>query len=181
MIPAGFVVLALCTLAAAVGVVRSANLIHAVLWLGAALVATAGLYAILGASLLAGVQVLVYVGGLITLMIFGVMVTRRHDGISVRAESRNTVRGAIAAVSFFAIVAWAIRATPGLDIAPTAPEVTPADLGRAFLGPYVLAFEALSVLLLAAMVGAIVIARRRDPGAPNVSHTPSVSLPEVSS
>jgi len=162
----GFAIVALCMLVSASYVVRAANLIHAVLWLGVTLLTTAALYAMLGASFLAGVQALVYVGGVVTLMIFGVMITRKHDGLVVPADSGSPARGALVGGSFFALVAVAIRATPGLDVDVAAKAITPADLGRAFLGDQVLAFETLSVLLLGAMVGAIVIARRHDPGAP---------------
>lgn len=151
-------------LVAAVMVVRSRHLIRAVLWLGASLVATAALYVTLDASFLAAVQVMVYVGGVVTLMIFGVMMTRRHEGLTAPAASERPALGALIAGGLFALVAWAIRATPGLD-APRPPEaITTADLGRALLTEHVLAFEALSLLLLGAIVGAVVIARRRDPG-----------------
>lgn len=161
---AAFLALALCSLVPGYFVVRATNLIHATFWLGASLLATASLYAMLGASFLAAAQALVYVGGVVTLMIFGVMITRRHEGLAVPAESRNTTRAAVISIALFALIAQAIRATHGLD----APMPTPARddtdaLGRALVVDHVLAFEALSVLLLAAIVGAVVIARRRDP------------------
>jgi NADH-quinone oxidoreductase subunit J len=159
---------AACALLSALFVVRSTNLVHAALWLGVTLLTTAVLYAMFGASFLAGVQVLVYVGGVITLMIFGVMITRRHDGVVVQAESARQARGVVVAGGFFGIVAAAIRSTEGLDVGLVPNAISPADLGRAFLREQVLAFETLSVLLLGAIVGAIVIARRRDPGAPRL-------------
>jgi len=160
-----FGVVAGCALLSALAVVRSADLVRAVLWLGVTLFSTAVLYAMLGASFVAGVQVLLYVGGVVTLMIFGVMVTRRHEGVAQKLERPASARAAAVALGIFGAVAWAILATGGLD-APTAPPATStADLGRALLRDHVLAFEAVSMLLLAAMVGAIVIARRRDPGA----------------
>jgi len=152
-------------LLSAVYVVRTANLVHAALWLGVTLLATAGLYAMLGASFLAGIQVLLYVGGVMTLMLFAVMITRRHEGLVVPADSTGRTRAAIASVVLFGVLAAAIGATPGLD-APAAAELpaqaTTADIGRALVGQHVLAFEVVSFLLLAAVIGAIVIARRRD-------------------
>jgi NADH-quinone oxidoreductase subunit J len=122
----------------------------------------------LGASLLAGVQVLLYVGGVITLMIFGVMITHRHEGLAVPAESAGRARAAVASAALFGVVAAAIFATDGLD-APIADRAAPAsaggataDVGRALLGDHVLAFEVVSVLLLATIIGAIVIARKKD-------------------
>jgi len=162
-------------LLSAVYVVRTANLVHAALWLGLTLLATAGLYAMLGASFMAGIQVLLYIGGVITLMLFAVMITRRHEGLAVPADSKGRGRAAVAALALFGVVAAAIRATPELDaprglggspaeIAAAIPApVTTSDIGRALLGQHVLAFEVVSVLLLAAVIGAVVIARRRDP------------------
>lgn len=154
---------AACALVPALLTVRATNLIHAALWLGASLLATAGVYAALGSSFIAAVQVLVYVGGVITLMLFGVMMTRRHEGLVAPAESQNTGRAAVVAGTLFALLALAIHRTPGLDrpLAPSAGANAPG-LGRALVVEHVLAFEALSVLLLAAIIGAVVIARRRD-------------------
>jgi NADH:ubiquinone oxidoreductase subunit 6 (subunit J) len=177
----GFGIAAACALASAIFVVRGPNLVHAALWLGVTLLATAALYALLGASFLASIQVLLYVGGIITLMLFGVMITRRHEGIVVLAEGRNQARAAVVAAALFGVVAAAIRATDGLDgpLQPPAmsPETT-ADLGRSLLGEYVLAFEVVSLLLLVAIVGAIVIARRRDP-APDGAREPAPASVEA--
>lgn len=163
----GFGIVAACALLSAFYVVRSDNLIRAAMWLGVTLLATAALYAMLDASFLAAVQVLLYVGGVITLMIFGIMMTRRHDGIVVSAESKNKGRGVVVAVVVFGLMAAAIRKTEGLDAPPSgSTSVTAADLGRGLFKDHVLAFEVISLLLLAAIIGAIVIARRRDPGEP---------------
>jgi NADH-quinone oxidoreductase subunit J len=160
-----FGALAACLLATGIMVVRSRNLIRAALWLGATLVVTAGLYALLGASFLAAVQVLLYVGGIMTLLIFGVMITRRHDGLDVPAESRNQVPAAAAAVTVFVAVASAIHMTPELEGRAAGPAPSAAVLGKSILVEHVFAFEVLSILLLGAIVGAIVLARKRDPGA----------------
>jgi NADH-quinone oxidoreductase subunit J len=179
-----FVIASAVAVLSAIYVVRTANLVHAALWLGLTLLVTAGLYAMLGASFLAGIQVLLYIGGVITLMLFAVMITRRHEGLVIPAESTGHVRGAIAAVTLFAVVAAAIGATPSLDH-PAGPEglpvqATTADIGRALLGQHVLAFEVVSVLLLAAVIGAIVIARRRDQEpAPTRVAVPAAAAREV--
>ncbi|HSQ65462.1 MAG TPA: NADH-quinone oxidoreductase subunit J [Polyangiaceae bacterium] len=159
----GFGVVAACMAISALFVVLSRRLVRAVLWLAVTLVATAALYAMQGASFLAGVQVLVYVGGVVTLMIFGVMVTRRHDGITITLDSTRSGRAAVVALALFGVVAFAVRTTPGLDADVTPPALTTADLGRALLVEHVFAFEVVSFLLLGAIVGAIVIARRKDP------------------
>lgn len=157
----GFTLIALITLVGALFVVRAQNLIHAVLWLGLTLLGTAAFYARLNAPFLAGVQVLTYVGGIVTLMIFGVMVTRRHESIEAEAATVSPERGVIFASGLFvvlSVVLWKSAPT----IASPAPVASSADLARVLLNEYLIAFEALSLLLLAAIVGAVVLARRRD-------------------
>jgi NADH:ubiquinone oxidoreductase subunit 6 (subunit J) len=146
----------------AIRVVRTGNLVRGVFWLALTLLGTAVLYALLHAPFLAGVQVLTYVGGVVTLMIFGVMVTRRHDTAVVAIDGRTRLRGALAAGAFFAVVAWAIVRTDLSAFAPVATPTTQA-LARDLLDTYLLAFEVTSVLLLAAIIAAVVLARRRDP------------------
>ena len=159
----GFGVLAACLLASAIFVVRAANLVHAVLWLGVTLVTTAALYVTLDAPFLAAVQVLLYVGGVITLMAFGVMLTRRHDGRVAVAASSKRARGVVAAAVFFGVIAAAVS---GSDPSKGFGHLPIAALGSGLVTTHVLAFEVLSFLLLGAIIGAVVIARRRDPGAP---------------
>jgi NADH-quinone oxidoreductase subunit J len=106
-------------------------------------------------------------------MIFGVMITRRHEGLVVRADSTKPLRALIPAAALFGVVAAAIRATEGLDAdVARAPAIAPAEIGRALVHEHVLAFEAASVLLLGAIIGSIVIARRRDPGVEPARTTP---------
>lgn len=146
----------------ALRVVTSRDLVRAVLWLAVTLLGTAVLYALLHAPFLAGVQVLTYVGGVVTLMVFGVMVTHKHDGTTVAIGGANRVRGALAALAFFGVVAFAIVRT---DLSSLTPVETPStqDLALALLDRYLIAFEVASVLLLAAIISAVVLARRRDP------------------
>ncbi|MBL8935324.1 MAG: NADH-quinone oxidoreductase subunit J [Archangium sp.] len=160
----GFSIIAPIIVVSALFVVRAKNLIHAVLWLGATLLGTAALYARLNAPFLAGVQVLTYVGGVVTLMIFGVMVTRRHDGIDAEASSEGSERGLIFAAAFFVLLSVVTWKTAPV-IANPAPIATSAQLARVLLDDYLIAFEALSLLLLAAIVGAVVLVRRKDPEA----------------
>src|SRR5262244_4392229 len=92
----------------ALRVVTCRDLVRAVLWLAATLLGTAVLYALLHAPFLAGVQVLTYVGGVVTLMIFGVMVTRKHEGTSFTIDGSGRLRAALAAGAFFLVVGAAI-------------------------------------------------------------------------
>jgi NADH-quinone oxidoreductase subunit J len=162
-------------LASALFVVRSKNLIHSVLWLAMTLLGTAALYAQLDAPFLAGVQVLTYVGGVVTLMIFGVMVTRRHEGANAPSDHGEEDRGFIFATALFVLLALAIWKSP-MALATPQPSPTTAQLAHALLDDYLIAFEVLSLLLLAAIVGAVVLARRRDPD-PITGEEPAATTP----
>lgn len=156
-------ILTVLVLVPALFVVGAKNLVHGVLWLGVTLLATAAVYVRLEAPFIAAVQVLLYTGGVVILLIFGVMLTRRHETLGVIAQKGNPVRGLIVAVPLFATMVTAILRSPAIVPAAPSPGVPVSDLGRMLLTDYVLAFEVLSVLLLAAMIGAIVIARKKDP------------------
>ncbi len=148
----------------AIRVVTSRDLVRAVLWLAVTLLGTAVLYALLRAPFLAGVQVLTYVGGVVTLMIFGVMVTRKYDGSTVAIDGVQRLRGLVVALAFFGLVAWGILRTDLSALTPVEPPST-QELALGLLDRYLIAFEVASVLLLAAIVSAVVLARRRDPRA----------------
>lgn len=174
----GFAIVAAVIVVSALFVVRAANLIHSVLWLGVTLLGTAALYAQLNAPFLAGVQVLTYVGGVVTLMIFGVMVTRRHDGIDAVAQTEGADRGFIFASALFvvlALVTW--KSAP--HVPNPAPVASSADLARALLDEYLIGFEVLSLLLLAAIVGAVVLVRRRDPEPAGEASPAAAAISEV--
>jgi NADH-quinone oxidoreductase subunit J len=141
--------------------VVSHDLVHSVLWLGLTLVATAGLFVTLHAEFLAAVQILLYTGGVITLMLFGVMLTRRLTSARIEHGSTKRLRGAVLAVAAFAVITVGIVRGGSLTAPPRPPGDTKA-LGELVLTRLVLPFEVLSVLLLAAMIGAIVLARKVD-------------------
>jgi NADH:ubiquinone oxidoreductase subunit 6 (subunit J) len=170
----GFFLIALILLASSVQVVRTRDLVRAVLWLAVSLLATAALYALLDAAFLAGVQVLTYVGGVVTLMIFGVMVTRRHEGATHAAGSAGWLRGFLAALALFVVLTVAVLRSH-LPATAAEHETTVAALARSLLGQHLLAFELASLLLLAALIGAVVLARRRDV-APGESLEPAGSM-----
>lgn len=162
----GFGIIAACVLLSALFVVGNKNLVRSVLWLAISLASTAALFVFLGASFLAGIQILLYTGGVITLMLFGVMLTRRHEGTFVENETsaNRRVPAVLTGVALFGVIAGATFRTPGLPKLPGRAATT-EEIGRSFLTDQLMAFEILSVLLLAAMIGAIVLARKLDPGA----------------
>lgn len=157
-----FVLFALVTLGAAVGVVASKNLFHSALWLVLAFFGIAGLFILLQAEFLAIVQVLIYVGAISTLIIFAIMLSRGlMDPRQARFNDQWRIVAGFAALLFVVLSAVVTRIAW-----PVAAGEVPADaisrLGADFVGPYVIPFEVASVLLVAAMIGAIIIARERE-------------------
>ncbi|MCK7623674.1 NADH-quinone oxidoreductase subunit J [Streptomyces sp. RS10V-4] len=157
-----FVLVGLATLGAALLTVTTRQLVHAALWLVAALGGIAVEYLLLTAEFIAWVQVLIYVGSVVVLLLFGLMLTKAPIGPSPDADSGNrwaavTVAGASAAALVW-IVADAFRTT-WIDFGGAVQGSTEVS-GRSLFRYWVLPFEALSVLLLAALVGAIVLSRR---------------------
>lgn len=152
---------AVVTMVASVGVAVLRNVVHAAFALLVVLLGVAGLYALAGADLIAVLQVLLYVGGVVVLLLFAVMLTSRMGDPAVAGQSLAPLRAAFVVAPLGALFAY------GLIVATRWPEVaapralsSTADVGAAFLGDYLLPFEVISVLLLAAIVGAVVIARR---------------------
>ncbi|WP_323449714.1 NADH-quinone oxidoreductase subunit J family protein [Streptomyces yaizuensis] len=158
-----FLLVGLVTFGAALMTVTTRQLVHAALWLVVALGGLAVEYLLLTAEFIAWVQVLIYVGSVVVLLLFGLMLTRAPIGPSPDADSGNRwiaagVAGA-AATALVWVVVDAFRTT-WIDLegpVQGSTEVTGAMLFQ----HWVLPFEALSVLLLAALVGAIVLSRKR--------------------
>jgi NADH-quinone oxidoreductase subunit J len=138
--------------------VTSAHLVRAGLYLVVSLGAVAGLYLVLGAELVAWVQVLIYLGAVVILLLFAVMLTRAPVGPSDdldRAAWPAALVGAGAGLGLAVLFVDAFRWTA---VTVTAPG-TAAAMGGEIFGAWVLPFEVVSVLLLAALVGAIVVSR----------------------
>ncbi len=157
-----FVIFALVTLGAAVGVVAARNLFHSALWLVLAFFGIAGLFILLHAEFLAIAQVLIYVGAISTLIIFAIMLSR---GLMDPGQARFNDQWRV--VAGFASLLFVVLAVIVTRIAwPVAAGEVPADaiqrLGADFVGAYAIPFEAASALLVAAMIGAIIIARERE-------------------
>ncbi|MGH3313985.1 MAG: NADH-quinone oxidoreductase subunit J family protein [Streptomyces sp.] len=156
-----FVLVGLATLGAALVTVTTKQLVHAALWLVAALGGVAVEYLLLTAEFIAWVQVLIYVGSVVVLLLFGLMLTKAPIGRSPDADSGNRwVALGVAVVSAATLVTLVVDAfrTSWIDLGGTAGSTRVT--GEALFRAWVLPFEALSVLLLAALVGAIVLSRR---------------------
>lgn len=160
-----FGLLGVVALAAGLLVVTTRQLVHAALWLVVCLGAVAGCYLLLSAEFVALVQVLIYVGAVVVLLLFGLMLTRAPIGASddLDAPPGQRLLAALVALGLAGVVvAASIDAFRGEDIALGNDDVggTSAAAGEAIFRSWVLPFEVLSVLLLAALVGAIVLSRR---------------------
>ena len=155
----GFAAVAVVLLAASLGVVLTPNLFHAVLYLAAALVATGVVFLLLDASFLFGVQLLLYAGGVVTIVVFAIMLTERLVGQSIRQASRFLINGALLSVAVFVGVTGFLVQMPASGPRSGWPGELTALLGRALVGPYVMPFELLAVLLVIALLGALYFAR----------------------
>ncbi|HXU90684.1 MAG TPA: NADH-quinone oxidoreductase subunit J [Methylomirabilota bacterium] len=159
----GFWLMALVLVGGSLGVVLSPNLFHAaVLYLPAALVATGALFWLLDSPFLFGVQLLLYAGGVVTIVVFAIMLTERLVGESIRQSSRYVFNGAVLALAVFVGVSGFViqRAVPAAPAAVGGEQMQ--ALGRALLGPFALALELLAVLLVVALLGALYFARAED-------------------
>ena len=155
----GFWAVAVVLLASSLGVVLVPNLFHSVLFLALALVATGVMFLLLHSPFLFGVQLLLYAGGVVVLVVFAIMLTERIVGQRMRQASHGLVNGAIvAAAVFVGIVGFLVQAGPWPAVRPTAGDPIVA-LGRILLGAYAVPFELLGVLLVVALVGALYFAR----------------------
>ncbi|MEU2390727.1 NADH-quinone oxidoreductase subunit J [Streptomyces sp. NPDC007369] len=167
-----FLLVGLATLGAAVVTVTTRQLVHAALWLVVALGGIAVEYLLLTAEFIAWVQVLIYLGSVVVLLLFGLMLTRAPIGRSPDADSGNrwVALGvaAVAAATLVWVVADAFRTT-WIDLDGPVQGSTKVS-GEILFQHWVLPFEALSVLLLAALIGAIVLSRKDAavPAAPAV-------------
>jgi NADH-quinone oxidoreductase subunit J len=156
-----FLLLGLAAVASALLVVTTRQIVHAALWLVVTLGAVAGCFLLLTAEFVAWMQVLIYVGAVVVLLLFGLMLTRAPIGPSDDLTSTNRALAllvALAATSVLVVLLVDGFRTAYVDVR----EVDPASaevVGQSVFRYWILPFEALSVLLLAALVGAITISR----------------------
>lgn len=157
-----FVLVGLFTFGAALVTVTTKQLVHAALWLVVTLGGLAVEYLLLTAEFIAWVQVLIYVGSVVVLLLFGLMLTKAPIGRSPDADSGNRWAALTVAVAAAAALVWVVVdafRTTWIDLDGPAAGST-AVTGASLFQNWVLPFEALSVLLLAALVGAIVLSRK---------------------
>ena len=158
-----FAAVALLTVAAAFLAVTTRQVVHAALWLVVALGGVAGAYLVLGAEVVALVQLLVYVGAIVVLVLFALMLTRApvgHDDVDARLPQR--VAAAVVGAALAVLVGGVLLGTAGGQTAEVhRGRGEAATVGELLFTSWVLPFELLSVLLLAALVAAIAVSRGR--------------------
>ena len=146
----------------AIWVVVSPNLVHSAVSLLFTLFGVAGLYVFLYADFLAATQIVIYVGGILVLIIFGVMLTNKIDKPVIISNSSNKIIGVFVSGFIFSILSIIVVQTkwnivPNHSEGPSTVEL----IGHLILGKYLLPFELVSILLLAALVGAAMLARKK--------------------
>jgi NADH-quinone oxidoreductase subunit J len=154
-----FWALAVILVGSGLAVVLTKNVFHAVLWLALSLVGTAGVFLLLEAEYLAAVQLLLYAGGIITIVVFAIVVTERLVGQRLSQTTGRLAGGTIVSASLLVLL---VRAVFGQPLAATRPPMADdltRTLGEAMLTRYVLPFELLAFLMLAALLGATYFAR----------------------
>jgi NADH:ubiquinone oxidoreductase subunit 6 (subunit J) len=151
----------------AVAVVVSTNIVRMAFYLVMSLAASAGLFFLAGADFVGSMQILIYVGGTLVLLVFGVMLTSQDRFISMKTSRFELAMAAGIGICLFLLLFFAAVSVPewrGLsreEVAAIPLEPTATPIGMALLGPYLLVFEIISVHLLVVLIGAAFLARAR--------------------
>ena len=159
IIKASFYFIAALTLVFALLVVLSRHIFHAAVYLAVVLIGIAGVYLYLDAEFLAVVQVLIYVGAIVTLFIFTVMLTADTDAGTFGGTLRRISAGALVSLAIFFILVRVINMVTIWKTAVAGASVNLSQLGKSLMTQYALPFEVISLISLAAMIGAIVIGK----------------------
>src|ERR671925_147870 len=154
-----FYLIAIVTVGSAVMVAFSRNIIYSAFSLLGTFMGVAGLYVFLGADFVAAVQVLIYVGGILVLILFAVMLTHRITDVEITNRAAGRIPGILIIGIFLGLLIQAIRETTWTKAKEAVYAVTTAKIGDLFLEQYLLPFELASLVLLAALIGAVVLSR----------------------
>ncbi|HIA78832.1 MAG TPA: NADH-quinone oxidoreductase subunit J [Candidatus Marinimicrobia bacterium] len=157
-----FWLIAAITVISAAFVVLNNQLVYSAVALLFTLFGVAGLYVFLWADFIAGVQLLVYVGGILVLIIFGIMLTNRISSVRISHKSVQQGVGGAVIIWLFIFLSIVILKTPWLNQTAMEPASSVAQVGKLLLMKYLLPFEVISVLLLGALIGAATLSRE-DP------------------
>lgn len=178
-----FGLLAVMMIGAALGVVLFSNIVYSAFLLGAVFTSMAGMYLLLNADFVAAAQLLIYVGSVNVLILFAIMlVNKRENYVQMGNTKLRQLVTALVGVGLFALLGTMILSTPWpVKSGAIAGGASPIEaIGQHFFTDFLLPFELASVLLLIAMVGAIILARRdfyKD-DVPSSTASPMLTLPE---
>ena len=175
-----FVLLALLTVVPAFWVVFSPNIVHAGFALLFTLLGAAGLYAYMGADFVAVTQVMVYIGGVLVLVLFTVMMTRVPQQDRSNFGKDRFVPAAVMALGVFALL-YKVVTSVEWNASSTPAEPTVAEIGTNFMTNYIFPFEYVSLVLLAAMIGAAILIRETGSTAEDDTAEEDAGNPEVQS
>ncbi len=157
----GFAIIAAVMVVAAVRVVTTSNVVHAALWLVTVMAGAAAQYILLAAEFVAVTQVLVYIGAVMVLFLFGTMLTRARIGAEKDLDNRNRIVAVPVAGLLLAGLVVALNDGFGDERLPAdGPVTSTMELSDSIFGDHLLPFWAISFVLLAAVIGAIVLSRR---------------------
>ena len=155
-----FYLIALITVASAGMVAFSRNIIYSAFSLLGTFMGVAGLYIFLGADFVAGAQLLIYVGGILVLILFAVMLTHRITDVAITNRAAGRIPALLVVTLLLVMLIRIVKETPWVKVKEVSYAPTTAHIGDAFLNEYLLPFELASVILLGAMIGAVVLSRK---------------------
>jgi NADH-quinone oxidoreductase subunit J len=158
----GFYAFAALAVIPGFGILLTRNIVHAAFWLLAALLGVSGLYMVLGADFLAFTQLLVYIGGILVLILFGVMLTHKDPVRVRRTRHWGNIGPALLVFTLVLITMAFVIFKTTWDGQEWQPEPTTEGIGTLFMTEFILPFEIVSVLILAALIGAVYIARGKE-------------------
>jgi NADH-quinone oxidoreductase subunit J len=162
LIPVVFYFFAAITIGSAAVVVFARNLIRSAFALLFTFGGVAALYAFIGADFLAATQMVIYVGGILVLLLFGVMLTHKLYDLNLKSETHQFLPALLTALAVFAILVTFMVRTQWYRGGTSGDNPTTAAIGELFMKDYILPFEVASILLLIALIGAAMIVRRRS-------------------
>lgn len=163
-----FYILGALAILSALGVLFTKNLIHAAFLLVLTFFAVAGIYVLANASFVGVTQLLIYVGGILILMIFGIMLTNKLDGKALVTKHHNQLMGILLSSLFFLFLGYVLL-TANLEMIEKNPHIsdnTIQFIGINLMSKYLVPFEIVAVLLLIALIGAAVISEKRKESKP---------------
>ncbi|MFH0734720.1 MAG: NADH-quinone oxidoreductase subunit J [bacterium] len=155
-----FYLFALITLTSGLFVVSSKNVVHSGFYLLFTFFGVSGLYVLLGADFIAVTQIMVYIGGILILLLFGVMITNKITNIEIKSGSINVLPAIVGVGVFSGALVSILTRTNWSETDKSFPDTTINALGKLLITDYILVFELLAILLLVALIGATSIARR---------------------